>query len=97
MRSSFGCLCLQVLNLVSSLELGGDCGSRGLLPWVFWGSAHGNLQYHSETLSVGSWGVILNNSSGNKQWDLACCTWKQKKKKEGKGKEKQGEKMRDRC
>lgn len=43
-------------EFVSSLELGGGCGSHGLLPWVFWGRAQGSLQHHSETVSVGSGG-----------------------------------------
>lgn len=37
-------------EFVSSLEVGAGCGSHGLLPWVFWGSAQGSLQHHSETL-----------------------------------------------
>lgn len=86
-----------MLILVSSLELGAHCGSCDLLPQVFWGSAQGNLEHHSETVSVGLGAVIPNNSNGNKQWDLACCTWKQKKKKKMEGKEKQRKNIRDRC
>lgn len=93
MRSSFGCLCSQVLNLVSSLELGGGCGSHGLLPWVFWGSAQRNLEYHSEPVSVGSGGELLQitpmeTSSGIQPVEPGS----KKKKKKGEGGKKAREK-----
>lgn len=93
MRSSFGCLCSQGLNLVSSPELGGGCGSHGLLPWVFWGSAQGNLEYHSEPVSVGSGRELfqitpMETSSGIQPVEPG--SKKKKKIKRGRGKKSKG-------